>query len=127
MAKPSNRTEKIHADVVHHFAARLRELRVSRGFSQAELAKRARISLPYMGRLERAKGAAGIDLVQRLAKALGVSMAELFPAESPDQFAVLKQQAEKRFNAILMKADNSALAMLNPWLSLLDESLSRKR
>ena len=116
-----------HAEVVRLFAARLRELRRSRGLSQQELARRAQISVPYAGRLERAEAAPGIDLVERLATALGVPIAELLPATSPDPLNLLKQQAERRFQSVIARADRATLMMLNPWLAVLDESLARGR
>ena len=121
-----NRNPKTrHADVVRAFAAKLRELRRSRGLSQKELAQRAQISVPYAGRLERAEAAPGIDLVGRLASALEVPIAELLPSTTPDPLALLRQQAERRFQSILARADRTTLMMLNPWLAVLDESLAR--
>ena len=60
-----------HAEIVELFAARLREVRHSRGMTQAELARQAHVTVSYIGRLESAGAAPGIDLVERLAKALG--------------------------------------------------------
>jgi len=81
-----------HPRIVHRFAARLRELRLARGMTQAYLAGRASVTPNYLGRLEGAGAAPGIDLVERLAVALGTTMADLLPtADTPDPHAVLAQ------------------------------------
>jgi transcriptional regulator with XRE-family HTH domain len=110
------------AESVHLFARRLREIRISRGMTQAELAHQARISEAYIGRLERAEGTPGIDLVDRLAKALGTVAADLLPTtDPPDTLAVLKNQARDLFDGLLQTADREAFVLLNPLLRLLAE------
>lgn len=61
-------------------AANLKRLRAERGLSQEDLADRAEIDRTYISSLERSLYAAGIDVVDRLAKALGVTAAELLSA-----------------------------------------------
>ncbi len=46
--------------------------------SQADLAERAGVARPTISRIERAVGDVGIDVVQRIADALGVTVASLF-------------------------------------------------
>jgi transcriptional regulator with XRE-family HTH domain len=58
-------------------ALNLRRLRADRGLSQEDLADRADIDRTYISSLERSVYAAGIDVVDRLAKALGVTVADL--------------------------------------------------
>ena len=58
-------------------ALNLKRLRADRGLSQEDLADRADIDRTYISSLERSVYAAGIDVVDRLAKALGVTAAEL--------------------------------------------------
>jgi transcriptional regulator with XRE-family HTH domain len=58
-------------------AANLRRHRTDAGLSQEELAHRADIDRTYISALERCVYAAGIDVVDRLAKALGTTTAEL--------------------------------------------------
>src|SRR5205823_8138284 len=60
MAKRKPRIQ--HAEVVGLFAARLREVRRSRGLTQAELAQRATVTASYVWRLESGGAAPGIDL-----------------------------------------------------------------
>lgn len=59
------------------FAVNLRRYRHAAKLSQEELAQRADIDRTYISALERMVYAAGIDVVDRLAKVLGVEAAEL--------------------------------------------------
>lgn len=58
-------------------AANLRRFRTKAGLSQEELAHRAQIDRTYVSALERCVYSAGIDVVDSLAKELGVTAAEL--------------------------------------------------
>jgi transcriptional regulator with XRE-family HTH domain len=58
-------------------ALNLRRLRADQGLSQEDLADRADIDRTYISSLERSVYAAGIDVVDRLAKALGVTVVDL--------------------------------------------------
>lgn len=107
-----------HAGVVERFAARLRELRLARGMTQADLAERASVTPNYVGKLENAGAAPGIDLVERLAVALGVATADLLqPAVPPDPKPVLREQAQKLFDRVAK--DDQALTFLVPLLARL--------
>jgi transcriptional regulator with XRE-family HTH domain len=64
-------------DIRDVFAINLRKLRRAQGLSQEELAHRADIDRTYISSLERSVYAAGIDVVDRLAVALGVEAADL--------------------------------------------------
>ncbi len=67
----------------------LRRLRVARGISQEKLAADAAVDRAYMGGLERQAENPTVDLLDRLAAALQVSVAELFveprPGECPPE------------------------------------------
>jgi transcriptional regulator with XRE-family HTH domain len=60
-----------------HFAKRLKSLRAKRGITQAALAKRAGVTLSYIGRLEIGRHDPQLSTLMKLAKALKVSVAEL--------------------------------------------------
>ncbi len=60
------------------FGRRVRELRLSLGLSQEELAERADLHRNYIGGIERGERNVGILNVGKLAEALAVSIAELF-------------------------------------------------
>ena len=124
----SKRKVKIeHGPVVERFARRLRELRVQRGMTQAELARRAEVTATYVSKLESAGAAPGIDLVEKLATALGVAFADLIPSPQPaDPSAVAREQAQDLFGTLMRAADPQTFALLNPLLALLVESSGKR-
>lgn len=67
---PSNPTPR-------QIGMRLRRLRKTRKLSQYALAKKARISREYVCKLETGRYNATVGTLQRLARALGVPVAEL--------------------------------------------------
>lgn len=64
-------------------AHNLKTQRRTRGLSQEELAHRAGIDRTYISSLERSVYAAGIDVVDSLAKALGVEASDLLKRPAP--------------------------------------------
>src|SRR5947209_7792198 len=105
-------------EAVRLFAARLREVRRSRGMTQLELSRRAHVTPSYVWRLESGGAAPGIDLVARLAYALGTTSHDLMPETAPpDTLAVLRDQARGLFDVLLGVADRETLLMLNPLLA----------
>jgi transcriptional regulator with XRE-family HTH domain len=126
MSKTKRRIQQ--AEVVRTFSAKLRETRISRGFTQAELAEKAQVTAAYVSRLESAGAAPGVDLVDRLAKALGATLIELLESKDvPDAMTLLRDQTRKLLESILKIADRDALLMLNPLLARLSDSFSRNR
>ncbi|MES2790041.1 MAG: helix-turn-helix transcriptional regulator [Planctomycetota bacterium] len=125
----ANRKVKIkHGEIVRLFAARLREVRNSRGMTQAELARQAQVTTSYIGRLESAGAAPGIDLVERLAEALGTTAHDLLPTvREADPLPMMQTQARKLFETLLGMADQETLQMVNPLLARLIESPTRRR
>ncbi|MCE9564028.1 MAG: helix-turn-helix transcriptional regulator [Planctomycetes bacterium] len=112
-----------HDEIVRRFASRLRELRHARGMTQAELARQSQVTTTYIGRLENQGAAPGIDLVARLAVALGVELNELLPTiDPPDPVDVLREQAQRLFAGLLPGADRETLQLLVPFLARLAES-----
>jgi transcriptional regulator with XRE-family HTH domain len=57
--------------------ARIRKLRKSKDMSQAELAKRARLTRVYVTRLEAGQQDPSLSTINALARALGVPVTEL--------------------------------------------------
>jgi transcriptional regulator with XRE-family HTH domain len=78
-------------DIRETFAANLRSARKAAGLSQEELAHRADVDRTYVSSLERRVYAAGIDVVDRLAKVLGVEAADLL--RKPESRAVGRKSA----------------------------------
>lgn len=116
------------SDLVGRFASRLRELRSSRGMTQAFLASQAKVTPSYIYRLENALVAPGVDLVERLAHALGTTVSDLLPdSEAPETTSLLEDRAKKLFVQVMEQATKEDLLMLCPLLARLAESPTRKR
>jgi transcriptional regulator with XRE-family HTH domain len=126
MAGAKKRIE--HDEIVRRFGDRLREVRLSRGMTQVDVAREASVSTAYVGRLERGRAAPGIDLVARLAVALGTTAAELLPEMGgADAIAVLRQQARRTFDALVKTESQAVLSLLNILLAHLAETASPGR
>lgn len=116
-----------HDEVVERFARRLKELRVERGMTQSDLAQRAKVTATYVSKLESAGAAPGIDLVEKLAAALGVGLTDLIPLAQPtDPSGAARERARDLFDSLLKKADQQTFALLNPFLAMLVESSGKR-
>ena len=60
-------------------AKRLRAVRIDRNLTQAQVADRAKMSANYYAKIERGEVRPSIDMYERIAKALKVTAAEIFP------------------------------------------------
>jgi transcriptional regulator with XRE-family HTH domain len=119
-----------HHSIVAAFAEKLRQVRRSRGMTQRELARLAHVTESYVSRLENATIAPGIDLVARLAGALGCPIGELLPlADAPEAAsrAVATDQARRLFDLILGSRDPSFVFLTAQILALLAEAVERQR
>jgi transcriptional regulator with XRE-family HTH domain len=67
------------SDVAIRFGNKLREIRKGKGISQEKLAELANLHRTYVNDVERGRRNVTIVTVESLARALGVSMAELMP------------------------------------------------
>ncbi len=76
-------------------ALNMRKLRRVRGLSQEELAHRAEIDRTYVSALERCVHAAGIDVVDKIARVLGVEASDLLK-RPPLRAAMKKKEKVKR-------------------------------
>jgi transcriptional regulator with XRE-family HTH domain len=61
------------------FGKRVRALRVEAGLSQEKLAEKAGMHPTYLSDIERGQRNPTLEVISRLAKALGVRIRELFP------------------------------------------------
>jgi XRE family transcriptional regulator, regulator of sulfur utilization len=77
--------------------ARLKELRTQAGLSQEALAERAGMHWTYLSDLERGRQTPTMDLINRLARALGVTLAEFFsPLDQPYRLRFRKPRRDLR-------------------------------
>jgi transcriptional regulator with XRE-family HTH domain len=80
--------------------ARLKDLRTRAGISQEELASRAGMHWTYLSDLERGRQTPTLDMVNRLARAFGVTLAELFsPLNQPYRLRFRKARRDYRHRA----------------------------
>jgi transcriptional regulator with XRE-family HTH domain len=117
-----------HAEIVRLFADRLREVRLSLNLTQVELARLAHVPAPHISDLENAKVAPGIDLVDRLAKAMQTTATDLLPAATTvETLEDLKDQAKRLLEDVLQEADRDILLTVRSVLSQLRELSTRRR
>jgi transcriptional regulator with XRE-family HTH domain len=117
-----------HAEIVRAFAERLRGIRQASGLTQRDLASKANVTFSYVSRLEAGGAAPGIDLLERLARALNVSVVDLLPAPpQPENTETHREQVKQLFDAVLMKSGNETLSMLKQVLVRLAESTAISR
>jgi transcriptional regulator with XRE-family HTH domain len=118
------------AEIVAEFAEKLRQLRRSRGMTQRDLARESLLTESYISRLENGAIAPGIDLVARIARALGSPIGELLPvAESRKDasLSVATEQAKRLFDVVLKSRDPSFVFLMTQILALLAEAVERQR
>ena len=74
--------------------ARIRSLRVARGETLRKLAAQAGVTESFLSQVERGVASPSIASVQRIARALGTSIAELFAAD--DRAGIVVRAADRR-------------------------------
>ena len=99
-----------HAEIVQRFAKRLRELRLARDMTQAELARHAHVALSHLSKLETGGSSPGIDLLERLANALEVPITSLLPSHEPAE--VERGETKRLIETLLATAGPETLLML---------------
>jgi transcriptional regulator with XRE-family HTH domain len=58
---------------------RIQQLRIKRGMTQERLAEAAKVSMTFLSVIENGKDAPSLKLLYRIAQALDVKVADLFP------------------------------------------------
>lgn len=64
-------------DILKRFGDRVRELRKSEGYSQESFADECGLDRTYMGGIERGERNVALRNIEKIAEALGISIAEL--------------------------------------------------
>jgi transcriptional regulator with XRE-family HTH domain len=85
------------------FAHNLKEKRQNCGFSQAKLAEMVSVSTHHIATIETARNYPTLDLVERMANALGVEIYELFinPLSPPEEMERLYHVAAKNIERLI--------------------------
>lgn len=71
-------------DLRQAFAANLRRLRHTKGISQEDLAYEADVNRTYLSKLEKGVSYPGLEIIAKLADALGIEPAELLRLPSDE-------------------------------------------
>lgn len=112
--------------VVASFGSRLRQLRSAAGLRQAELAERADLASETISRMETGKWPnTTIEVAERLADALGVSITDLFVGSKPPD--VKQRPDEKRVMALLQGLSDDDIADIRRAVEILVGVRSRRR
>lgn len=119
---PSRKRHIKRPDIVRVFAERLRTLRCTSGLTQRDLATKAHITVSYVSTLEAGSVSPGIDLLDRLAQALGVEVVDLLPKGSALDVAELRDELKKRFDFVVGTAGSETLLMMKMMLECLANS-----
>lgn len=116
-----------HHSIVQRFAINLRILRRELGMSQQALAFKALVTPSYIGKLERSEAAPGLDMVGRLAEALGVAPESLVAGEksTPSANPVIREQILRYAKKLVGRTDDQSLQAIAVVLSLLENALAR--
>ncbi|MEH2316539.1 helix-turn-helix domain-containing protein [Nostoc sp.] len=67
----------MRAEILDKFGKRVRDERLQRGLSQEELAEKAELHRTYIGMIERGEKNITLINIQKIAKALGITVDEL--------------------------------------------------
>lgn len=65
-------------DIKEKFGNRLKNLRKEKGLSQEELALKSGLNRPYISGIEQGKRNVSLEVMEKLAEALGVEIGEFF-------------------------------------------------
>ena len=109
---PTRKSQIKQDPIVTAFAERLRELRAARGLTQKQLAGAAKVTLSYVSKLESAGAAPGLDLMQRLATALGVEISDFLPKVAMGDLVEQKASARRLLEEIISKSGDQTLAAI---------------
>lgn len=90
------------AEVRQTLAKNIKKLRAQKGFSQAQLAEKADISLPFMSSIEQSSKWPYPDTLAQIAAALGVDVSDLFSTGENDAktIEIMKALVENQKKAL---------------------------
>lgn len=88
-----------HTDLTrYHVGTRLRELRIERGLSQRELARRADMTNANLSMIEQGRVSPSIQTLEKILRAVPISLADFFRDDAPIGPLVSKHSAQPRIH-----------------------------
>lgn len=112
--------------IARRLGQRIRDLREERGIAQAELARRIGSSPSHLNKLEAGLKAATVVTVEAVARALGVEVAELFPASDKRAAGNPPDPLWGRIAADLRVRDREFLQLVRESVRLLERAVAAK-
>jgi transcriptional regulator with XRE-family HTH domain len=106
------RARRVPSETARRLGAMLQQQRQRHGLSQGELARRAGLSLKYVGEIERAEANVTVDAIDKIANALGWDPWLLF---SPERAAI--SQAAQQFLVTEIDVISERLQNVGRWLA----------
>jgi transcriptional regulator with XRE-family HTH domain len=91
-------TSLFESQLHRQFADNLRRIRKAKGFSQEELADKAEIDRTHVSNIEVCRNSPGLDIIGRLAEALGIDVKDFFSTEEDPTVNVTPLE---RLNAVM--------------------------
>lgn len=98
MAKKAARDKAAVVFPEYDLGERLKYLRTSRGLSQAQLAKEAKVSQPTIAQIESGKKDPSVETLRKIARVLDVEVASLFAAD--DIFVFDLRRMRRKYNHV---------------------------
>ncbi|WP_054941692.1 helix-turn-helix domain-containing protein [Paenibacillus ihuae] len=83
---------------------RIRSLRKEKGWSQEELAERAGLHFTYIGKIERSEHKVTIESLEKVTRALGISLEEFFHLIQPIREGTFNDTLTKILNSLLNRS-----------------------
>ncbi|MDC3413481.1 helix-turn-helix domain-containing protein [Aquibacillus sp. 3ASR75-11] len=117
-------TERVMSKVI---GERIRKLRKERGLSQEELAHLSSLHPTYIGQLERGEKNATIDTIEKVTKALEISLEELFRfATLNDRESEKVEQLKRLLHRISEDDQDTIMKIINVMLEWKDRTRNHK-
>lgn len=95
--------------VVKRLGARIRQLRKAQKLTQSQLAEKTDLSDNYIGNIERGSRSASVEVLERIAQALQISLKELFDFPAPASY---QEQLLSQLNGLLKNKSTEDIELI---------------
>lgn len=114
-------------DPIKLLGLRIREVRKAKGLSQSELAERASLSLNFIGLVERGMTSPSLTTLSRIARSLGVPVADLFLTAEAIQRSSRNQELLQRLIILLRRRRKGDVQLVLDFASRFLEQLDDRK